>query len=357
MIMLRGRGCLPKRLVVMGAICLGATVAVATQRPEIPTGGPIPDRRGFQGVDDPRYPDVLREGVVTRRVAGNVYVIAGAGGNVVVFAGDDGVLLVDNNFSIFWDQIRTAIREISDEPIRIVVNTHSHGDHNQNNANLFREGSLVFSHPNTRSALMRQGQPPARAGGGAAGAPNAPPRGGGPAPVPPEGWPKITSTEPMTFHFNGEDVMFVPLKPSHTNGDVAVYFPESDVWAFGDVYTTDYPSINVGQGGTIENFVDNYNLALEMTTPDTMFVPGHAQLSTRADLIANRDAISVIHDRFVKMVAQGMTLEQIREARPSREFDARFATELCCSENTVQNSTRWYEQMYNEARTHLAPTR
>jgi glyoxylase-like metal-dependent hydrolase (beta-lactamase superfamily II) len=184
--------------------------------------------------------------------------------------------------------------------------------------------------------------------------PVAPP-GRGPEPVAPEGWPTITSAEPMTFYFNGEDVRFVPLKPSHTNGDVAVYFTKSDVWAFGDVYTTDYPSIGVAQGGSIENFIDNYNKALELT-PNTTFLPGHAQLSTRADLIANRDAISIIHDRFVKMVAQGMTLEQIRASRPSKEFDARFATGNFAP-NDLQNSTRWYEQMFTEARTHLAPSR
>ena len=93
-----------------------------------------------------------------------------------------------------------------------------------------------------------------------------------------------------------------------------------------------------------------------MTTPNTIFLPGHAQLSKRADLIANRDAIGVIHVRFVKMVAPGMTLEQIRAARPSKEFDARFATENFAP-NDLQKSTRWYEQMYNEAKIHLAPTR
>jgi glyoxylase-like metal-dependent hydrolase (beta-lactamase superfamily II) len=332
------------------------------QRSEIATGGPIPDRRGFQGVNDPRYQEVLKEGVVTRRVAGQVYVIAGAGGNIAVQAGDDGLLLVDDNFKVFYDQIMASIRRISDKPIRIVVNTHSHPDHLENNENMFQQGALVFAHPNTRIALMRQGQPPAAGApataqaGRVTGAPVPAQGHGGAAPIPPVGWPTITSNEPMTFHFNGEDVMYVPLKPSHTNGDVAVYFTRSDVFAFGDVYTTDYPSINVAQGGTIENFVDNYNKALAMTTPNTIFLPGHAQLSTRADLIANRDAIGVIHDRFVKMVAQGMTLEQIRAARPSKEYDARFATENFAP-NDVQNSTRWYEQMYNEARTHLAPPR
>ena len=327
-----------KGLVALCVLLLGVTAAVQQQ---IPTGGPIPDRRGFQGVNDPRYVDVVKNGVVTRHVAGQVYVIAGAGGNIVVQSGDDGLFLVDDNFIVFFDQIMANIRKISDKPIRMVVNTHSHGDHVQNNENLAKQGALVFAHPNTRLALMRQGRAPAPAGGR-----------GGPAPVPPAGWPTITSDEPMTFHFNGEDITFVPLKPSHTNGDVAVYFPKSNVWAFGDVYTTDYPSIGVAQGGTIENFVDNYNKALELTNPDTIFVPGHAQLSKRADLIANRDAITTIHDRFVKMAAQGMTLEQIRAARPSKEFDARYATENFAP-NDVQNSSRWYEQMYNEARMHL----
>ena len=330
-----------KGLIAACLLMLGVTVAVQQQ---IPTGGPIPDRRGFQGVNDPRYPDVVKNGVVTRHVAGQVYVIAGAGGNIVVQSGDDGLFLVDDNFIVFYDQIMASIRKISDKPIRVVVNTHSHGDHVQNNENLVKQGALVFAHPNTRLALMRQGRPPAG---------QVPPGGrGGPAPVPPAGWPTITSDRPMTFHVNGEDIVFVPLKPSHTNGDVAVYFPKSNVWAFGDVYTTDYPSINIAQGGTIENFVDNYNKALELTNEDTVFVPGHAQLSKRADLIANRDAIAIIHDRFVKMVAQGMTLDQIRAARPSKEFDARFATENFAP-NDVQNSTRWYEQMYNEARTHV----
>jgi len=146
------------------------------------------------------------------------------------------------------------------------------------------------------------------------------------------------------------------LKPAHTDGDLAVYFTKSNVWVFGDVWTNDYPSIGVAQGGTVENFVDNYNQALALTNEDTIFVPGHGQLGKRADLVATRDAISTIHERFIKMVREGMTLEQIHAARPSKEFDARFATEICCSPNNVQNSTRWYEQMYNEARTHLSPT-
>jgi len=302
-------------------------VSVLKAQQEIPTGGPIPDIRGFNNsVNDPKLTDPVQE--VVRRVAGNVYVVAGAGGNIVAQAGPDGLLLVDDNFAVFYSRIVAALRQISDKPVRIIVNTHWHPDHNENNANFAKQGSLVFAHPNTRITLMRLKLSA------------------------PEGLPVVTSSEPMTFHFNGEEISYIPLKPSHTSGDVAVYFHGSDVFAFGDVFTTDYPAIGLQEGGTIENFVDNYNLALRMTTPNTIFVPGHAQLSKREDLIAVRDAITTIHARFLDMVKKGMTLEQIREARPSKEFDARFATENFAP-NNMQNSTIWYQQMFEEAKAHL----
>ena len=313
------------------AVFLAALVTAQAAQREIPTGGPIPDRRGFNNsVDDPKLTSPVTE--VVRRVTGNVYVIAGAGGNIGVQAGPDGLLLVDDNFTVFYPRIMEAIRQISDKPVRIVINTHSHFDHNQNNANFAKQGALIFAHPNTRTALVQQTRP---------------------SPVPPEGLPVVTSSERMTFHFNGEDITYIPLKPSHTNGDVAVYFQGSDVFAFGDVFTTDYPAIGVAQGGTVENFVDNYNLALQMTTPNTIFLPGHAQLSKRKDMIAVRDAITTIHTRFLEMVKKGMTLDEIQKARPSKEFDARFATENFAP-NEMQNSTRWYQQMYEEAKAHLA---
>ena len=323
----------PLRIGVGATCAVLLVVAAVGQRPDIQTGGHIPDRRGFRGVNDPRYQDMLKNGVVTRHVAGQVYVIAGAGGNVEVMAGNDGVFLVDDNFAIFWDQIRNAIRQISDKPVRFVVNTHYHPDHNDNNENLAKLGAIVFAHPNTRIELQRF------AGGSR----------------PPASLPMVTSSEPLTFHFNGEEVMYVPLKNSHSPGDVAIYFKGSDVFAFGDVFTNDFPAVHNEQGGTVENFIDNYNLAAAMTTAKTVFVPGHGQLADRADLMYVRDALSTIHDRFRKMVDDGMTLEQIREARPTKEWDQRLATEICCSPNNRQTSARFYEEMYGEAQAHRQP--
>jgi cyclase len=305
----------------------------------IQTGGPIPDRRHFNGsVGIPEA--VAKVEWVVRKVAGNVYVLAGAGGHVAVQSGEDGLLMVDSNFTVFYPQIRALIGTISEKPVRIVINTHSHFDHNQNNAAFAKEGALIFTQPATRASLVQQTRP---------------------SPVPREGLPVVTSATPMSFHFNGEEVAYLPLKLTETPGEVGVYFRGSDVFVFGDAYVQTYPYIGVQNGATVENILDNFNLALEMTTPNTLFIPGHGQLGRREDLIAVRDAVSTIHDRFVKMVASGMSVEQIWEARPSRQFDARFSLETVVPRTDYYNANldgatrRWYDTMFREAQAHLAP--
>ncbi len=318
-------------------VAVGAMLfcGIAFGQDPIPTGGPIPDDRGFQPTDPDR---VAKVKVVVRHIAGQAYVIAGAGGNMVVFAGDDGILLVDTNFTIFFDQVMAAIRRISDKPIRYVLNTHPHPDHTQNNENFAKQGAIVIGHPNLRKAMI------SAAATGPAGGPAASPKGG---------FPVITSAETTTLNFNGEEVVFMPLKPAHTDADMAVYFRGSDVFVFGDVYRTDYPSIGDIEGATVNSFLDDYKMALDMTTPKTIFVPGHGQLSTRDDLSELREVVIKLYARFREMVAQGMTLEQITEARPSKEWDARFSSESKSptTGNTVQ---RVYTRMYAAIKKELA---
>ncbi len=307
--------------VASAVVCVILSCGAVIAQDEIPTGGTLPDIRGFNdSVNDPEAVGAIE--MIVRHVAGQVYVIAGAGGNMTVMAGEDGIFIVDTNYPVFHDQIMALIRRISDGPIRFVVNTHFHPDHSGNNANFAREGALIVDQPNLRRSLMGDRR---RADTSA-------------------GLPVITSEEPMTFHFNGEEALFIPLQPSHTDGDAAVYFPGSDVWAFGDVYRTDYPSSG---GGSINDFVDIYNMALDMTTPNTIFVPGHGQLSSRQDLIDIRDAVLVIYARFRDMVAQGMTFDEILEARPSREYDARFASENL-SPNTGNTVERVYRRFFED---------
>ena len=326
-----------QRGLITGLLVVLAGTAGAGQQ-GIQTGGPIPDRRHFNGsVGIPEA--VAKVEWVTRKVAGNVYVLAGAGGNIVIQSGQDGLLQVDSNFTVFYPQIMQQIRKISDRPVRILINTHLHFDHSQNNAEFAKQGALIFTPPATRAALMQQTRP---------------------TPVPREGLPVVTSASPLSFHFNGEEVAYIPLKVTEVPGEVGVYFRDSDVFVFGDVYAQTYPYIFPQNGATIENIVDNYNLALEMTTPNTVFIPGHGQLGTREDLVALRDAISTIHDRVVKMVADGMTVEQIWEARPSKEFDARFSIETVVdppdfyNANLEGSTRRWYDRLFQEAKAHVA---
>jgi len=318
---------------VLVAACAVVLCGVALSQEPIPERGPIPDDRGFQPTNPER---VAKVKAVVRHIQGQTYVIAGAGGNVVVFAGDDGILLVDTNFTVLYDQIMPLIRRISNKPIRYIMNTHPHGDHTQNNENFAKQGAIVIGHPNLRKAMI------AASTTGPATGPGANPKGG---------FPVITTSAPITLYFNGEEVIFMPLKPAHTDADMAVYFRGSDVFVFGDVYRTDYPSLGDVPGATVDSFLDDYKMALDMTTPNTIFVPGHGQLSTRADLADLREVVVQLYARFRDMVARGMTLEQIMEARPSREWDARFASESKSptTGNTVQRVyTRFYAAIKKE---------
>lgn len=309
---------------VCAVIVCGIALARQGQGQGIPELGPIPDVRGFNDkINDPAA--VAKINVVVRHVRGQVWVIAGAGGNVFVFAGPDGVMLIDTNFVAFYDPILADIRRISDKPIRFVLSTHAHIDHVQNNANFAKQGAVVIGTANLRDEMLKDPRANFANEGGA---------------------PMLTSAGPMTIHFNGEEVDFLPLKPAHTDGDAGVYIRGSNVFAFGDVYRNDYPSM--GESGTTQNFIDNYTMAINMTNPQTLFLPGHGQVSPQSELIDIRNAVQTIHTRFLDMVAKGMTLQQIIEARPSKEFDARFSSEAQSS-TTGNTVARWYTAMYKEA--------
>ena len=256
-------------------------------------------------------------------VQGNVHVIAGAGGNVAVQVGEDGVLLVDSGSEPMNGQVLAAIRRLSDRPIRYIVNTHLHADHIGGNAAIAKvgaslgaaralQGAEIAGHENV---LLRLSKPPA----GVASAPYA-------------ALPTTTYfTDEKDFSFNGEAVVLIHAPAAHTDGDTMVFFRSSDVVSTGDVFvTTSYPVIDTQNGGTLQGVISALNHVLKLAVPrhnqegGTMIVPGHGRLCEEHEVLEYRDMLVIIRDRMQDMVGRGVSLEEVKRARPTLDYDARY---------------------------------
>ena len=249
-------------------------------------------------------------------VAGNVYMVQrpGGGGNIGVQVGPDGVLLVDSLFAPLTERLVAAVRQVNDEEIRFLVNTHIHRDHTGGNENLAEMGVVIFAHDNTRSHFFKERFRGPRAGGVF-----------GPQP-PAAARPLITFNDTMSFHLNGEEVQAFLAPPAHTDGDVFVYFPESDVLHLGDVYrTTSYPIIDVYNGGTLRGTIAAMDKAIDIAGPNTKVIPGHGlEVVGRDELVEFRDMILDIQGQVLSMIREGKKLDEVMAARPTAAYDAEW---------------------------------
>jgi glyoxylase-like metal-dependent hydrolase (beta-lactamase superfamily II) len=296
--------------------------------------------------------------VDVQHVKGNVHMLVGAGGNVTVQAGNEGVLVVDTQYAGMSGKLLAEIRKISGQPIRYVVNTHVHGDHVGGNEAFARAGrtraggnvvgnigasatdtAAVVAHENV---LKRMSNP-------------AP---GQPA-IPFAAWPTETFfTKQKDFLFNEEAVQLIHVPNAHTDGDILVFFRRSDVLATGDLFmTTGYPYIDRANGGSINGYIQGLNRIIEITVPSnvneggTMVVPGHGRLCDEMDVVEYRDAITIVRDRIQSMVKKGMTLEQVRAARPTLDFDPRYG-----ADSGFWTTAQFVEAVYLDLRGQLGAT-
>lgn len=249
----------------------------------------------------------------TRHAAGDVYMLEGSGGNIGAFVGPEGVLLVDDQWAPLTDRLVAAVAGISDQPIRFVVNTHVHPDHIGGNENLAARGALIFAHENVRRRMLRELRIP---------------RGGGIAyPRPSEAsLPVVTYTDGLSFHLNGEEVRVFLAPPAHTDGDSFVHFPGSDVLHLGDVFRTNmYPIVDVYNGGSVLGMIRALDVALEIAGPSTVVIPGHGSgLSDRAGLVEVREMMLEINRRVLRMIEEGLSLQEVLAARPTADYDAEY---------------------------------
>ncbi len=237
--------------------------------------------------------------ISTHHVAGTVHYLAGQGGNIGLSIGDDGVVMIDDQFGPLTDRIVEAIRGISNGNIRFLINTHVHGDHTGGNENMGRMGVDIVARERVRLRLAES--------------------------LPAVALPVLTYSEPVTIHLNGEDVHLIPVPPAHTDGDTFIHFPASDVLHLGDVFrTVAFPVIDRNNGGTLDGTIEALGIAAGMAGPDTMIVPGHGVVSSRADVIEFRDMVIDVKAKVSALVAEGASYDDVVAAGPTAEYEAKW---------------------------------
>ncbi|PCJ41533.1 MAG: hypothetical protein COA71_08225 [SAR86 cluster bacterium] len=273
-------------------------------------------------------PDFDNIDIHTLKVRNNIYMLVGAGGNITAQVGDDGILIVDTQYAEMSDKILAALQEISGgAALRYIINTHVHGDHVGGNVNLARSGATISGGNMRRdvtgqsAAIIAHESVLLRLTTTDAG-----------STMDVDGWPTSSYFEgKKDIYFNGEGVRIMHQPRAHTDGDSIVYFRKSDVIATGDVYRTDaYPFIDIATGGTIQGFLNAAQAIIDQIIPvygqdgGTLVIPGHGRLSDFGDVLNWREMLTIIHDRVKDLKDQGLSLEEVLEAKPSLDYDPRY---------------------------------
>ena len=275
----------------------------------------------------PLSPPAPQGDIKVFHVQGNVYMLVGAGANVAVQIGDEGVVVVDTGATPTREKVLAAIRQLSTKPIRWIVNTHADPDHTGGNETISQAGMTVNGNP---AAIVAHERVLARMSD--AGRPSTE-------------WPLNTFfEETRDFYFNGEAIFLYHFPGGHTDGDVFVYFRGSDVLVAGDIFlTTTYPVIDVKAGGGVDGFITSLNKMLDIAVPKylqeggTYVIPGHGRVGDEADILEYRDMIVIIRDRIQDMVKRGMTIDQVKTAQPTLDYDPRYG-----------NPTAFIEAVYRD---------
>jgi glyoxylase-like metal-dependent hydrolase (beta-lactamase superfamily II) len=246
----------------------------------------------------------------TETLVPGLHVMFGVGGNVAVSIGDQGVLVVDDQFPAMVPRIEAAIRELGGGDIDFVINTHWHWDHTDGNPLLGESGSWIVAHANSRRMMTKNNlsnlvtavirQPTS----------------------PPEGLPVITYEDRMQFHFNGEQIDLLHFGPAHTTGDSAVLFRGSNVVHMGDLYFSRmYPFIDASNGGDLDGLIEFCEAVIDQIDEETLVIPGHGPVARYPDLVDYVSMLKIIRGRVAAMIEQGATLADVIAAEPTAEWD------------------------------------
>lgn len=276
-------------------------------------------RHGHMGAQQRDFSQVE---IKTSKVAGSVYMLEGAGGNIGVTAGPDGLLIVDDQFAPLAEKIRAALKQINPGSLKFVLNTHWHGDHTGGNAAMAREATVV-AHTNVRRRLAEGSNLPGRAVPAA----------------PKEALPVITYDNAVSLHFNGEEVRVIHYPAGHTDGDSVIFFTASNVIHMGDdFFAGRFPFVDIDSGGSVEGLMRNIGDIIAKAPAGVKIIPGHGPLSTVEDLKNYHAMLRETTDLIRQRIRQGKTVEQAKaEGLPEKwkDWGSGFI-----------NTDRWIETVY-----------
>jgi glyoxylase-like metal-dependent hydrolase (beta-lactamase superfamily II) len=283
---------------------------------------------GARGQEEDRSKVELR----ITKVAGSVYMIdaakGDAGGNIAASVGEDGIVIVDDQYAPLAEKIRAALKSVTDKPVRFVINTHYHGDHTGGNA-IFQKDAPVLAQDNVRKRLEKGGA----AGNGASVHLER-------KPAAKEALPIITFEHDVTVHLNGEDIRALHVPAGHTDGDAVIYFPQSNVVHMGDDFVTyGFPFIDTVSGGSIDGMIDGVEKAIAQLPADVKVIPGHGPVSTLDDVRAYVKMLKETRAAVQKAIDKKQTVEQMKEAKilePWKRYSGPFI-----------NADAWIETLYN----------
>ncbi|HET7849191.1 MAG TPA: MBL fold metallo-hydrolase [Pseudolabrys sp.] len=270
-------------------------------------------------------PDFSKIDVKAFDLGHRTWMLEGAGGNVTVATGDDGVIMVDGQFAPMHDKLKAAIAAVSGQPIKFLVNTHHHGDHTGGNAGFAREGTVIVAHVNVRNFL-------------AAGT-TSNTTGVKVPPVSGAGLPSKTyddDTGPV-LEVKGRKAILKHPAHAHTGGDTYVYFPEANVLSTGDTFTNGrYPNIDWVNGGNISGMIAATDAYLALANDQTKIVPGHGPLANKTQLAAFNAMLKTARDRMAKLIAEGKSEDEIYASKPFADFDAKMKASELQSKNFMK---------------------
>ena len=274
-------------------------------------------------------PDFSKVEIKANRVTDKFYTLDGQGGTIGVLFGPDGVFMVDTQFAPLSEKIAAAIKRLTPQPIKFVVNTHVHGDHTGGDENFGKMGATIISREELRYRLAH---------------PNPNANGTPGVPMPAAGLPRQTYRELLTMRMNGEDIQMIAIPRAHTDGDTLVVFPGLDVIMTGDFYRSiQYPNVDRANGGSLQGLIDGLGVVIGHAGPNTKIIPGHGPTVDRNAVVAHRDMALAVRDRVARLVEQGKSEDEVVAAKVTADLDAKV-------QEVGTTGERFVRQVYAEVK-------